>query len=272
MSRTAVLCLLIYLPMCAQDRPSGPATATGACNVVISGSGNAINIKTCGLTNEQNAEWRMAFKQILEKQVDPKVLVRLLNDIKSGISRIENDIVVMNSYGSPVTGELIPANDPDPPVPPTCSMGRDAMKVYMGGSVAFAADEEQREFRAIAAGKNTLLTIKRRPQGILIDANFTADEGKTMTLINDNSFTVNANITLIRRTPDKSTLEVIDQFGKQALWIRFLNPHSIKIIGTFPVGNGRTLQIGQDAITILPQHIMFADHTCLGGGRDGLSF
>jgi hypothetical protein len=45
------------------------------------------------MTKDQVNEWRQSFKQILEKQIDPKVLVALLDDIKSGQIRIENGVL-----------------------------------------------------------------------------------------------------------------------------------------------------------------------------------
>jgi len=84
--------LLICLVAVAQPTP--PAVQTkGACSPVITGSGNTITIKTCGMTREQVQEWRTSFRQILEKQVDPKVLVALLDEIKNGQIRIENGVL-----------------------------------------------------------------------------------------------------------------------------------------------------------------------------------
>jgi hypothetical protein len=45
------------------------------------------------MSKEQSDEWRASFRQMLEKQIDPKVLVALLDDIKSGQIRIDNGVV-----------------------------------------------------------------------------------------------------------------------------------------------------------------------------------
>ena len=76
-------------------------------------------------------------------------------------------------------------------------------------------------------GRTRYLTIKRQDRGILVDATFLAPDGKIVASIKNNFFDVNPNNTLTRRRPDASTLEVIDEFGKQALKMRFMNPLSV---------------------------------------------
>ena len=75
--------LLLCGVAAAQFKPPTIETK-GACSPVVTGNDNTITIKTCGMTKDQVAEWRTSFQQILAKQIDPKVLVALLDDIKSG--------------------------------------------------------------------------------------------------------------------------------------------------------------------------------------------
>ena len=49
------------------------------------------------MTADQIEEWRRSFRQILEKQVDPKVLTAVLDDIKNGLIRIENGVLRIES-------------------------------------------------------------------------------------------------------------------------------------------------------------------------------
>jgi hypothetical protein len=73
----------------------GPASTKGNCSPAITGHGNTINIdvKSCGMSDGEVAEWRSSLKQILAKQIDPKVLLALLDDIKNGQIRIENGVL-----------------------------------------------------------------------------------------------------------------------------------------------------------------------------------
>jgi hypothetical protein len=91
--------LIYFLPvvtiLAQQSQSTGAATTKGSCSPAVTGSGDTIkiNVKDCGMSREQTQEWRASFKQILEKQIDPKVLTALLDDIKSGIIRIENGVL-----------------------------------------------------------------------------------------------------------------------------------------------------------------------------------
>ena len=85
--------LLVFASIAGRGQTTGKAETSGPCSPAVTGSGNTINIQTCGMTKEQVEEWRKSFKQILQKQIDPKVLVALLDDIKSGQIRIENGVL-----------------------------------------------------------------------------------------------------------------------------------------------------------------------------------
>ena len=78
----APLWLMSSLAFAQASLPSVQTKA--ACSPVVTGNGNTITIETCGMTNAQIQEWRASLRQILDKQVDPKVLVALLDDIKTG--------------------------------------------------------------------------------------------------------------------------------------------------------------------------------------------
>lgn len=77
----------------APKQPAGSASSTGECSPAVTGSGNTINIQTCGMTAAQVEEWRNSFREILAKQIDPKVLDAVLDEIKSGQIRIENGVL-----------------------------------------------------------------------------------------------------------------------------------------------------------------------------------
>jgi hypothetical protein len=52
------------------------------------------------MTREQTEEFRGLFRQIIERQVDPKVLTAFLEDIKNGLIRVENGVLrVENKVG-----------------------------------------------------------------------------------------------------------------------------------------------------------------------------
>jgi hypothetical protein len=83
------LFFLVCVAVLAQ--PTGPAKTQGACSPAITGHGNTINInvKSCGLNTDQIEDFRGLFRQILEKQVDPKTLLGLLDDMNKRIQHID---------------------------------------------------------------------------------------------------------------------------------------------------------------------------------------
>lgn len=89
------IALVSLATILSAQQSSGPATTKGACSPAITGSHNSIKIdvRDCGMTREQIEEFRGLLKQILGEQIDPKVLLALLGDIKSGQIRIENGVL-----------------------------------------------------------------------------------------------------------------------------------------------------------------------------------
>ncbi len=83
---------LLGLAAFGQSHTTGAATTRGPCSPAVSGSGNTINInvKNCGMTKEQTEEFRGLFRQILERQVDPKMLLGLLDDMNKRLQHIDD--------------------------------------------------------------------------------------------------------------------------------------------------------------------------------------
>jgi hypothetical protein len=83
----AVLVLLIALPCPAQTTTTGKAETKGVCSPAITGSGNTINIKTCGMNMQQIAEFRELLRGILSsQQSDTAMIVRKLDGCLQAMS------------------------------------------------------------------------------------------------------------------------------------------------------------------------------------------
>ena len=82
---------LFVLSLSGLGQSTGPAGTKGSCSPAITGHGNTINInvKSCGLNNDQVEEFRGLFRQILEKQIEPKTLLGLLDDMNKRIQHID---------------------------------------------------------------------------------------------------------------------------------------------------------------------------------------
>jgi hypothetical protein len=66
---------------------------SGSCSPVVTGSGNTINIKMCGMTDAQAGEFRDLLRQILVNQSNVKDLIPVLRELNSGQLRIENGVI-----------------------------------------------------------------------------------------------------------------------------------------------------------------------------------
>jgi hypothetical protein len=141
-------------------------------------------------------------------------------------------------------GVLLPGNDPDPVGPPGCVGPSDAVKISLGSSLSFVS---RFPFKAITLGNSHVLTINKSGDRLLIDAIVTDSDGRLIADIRHNQFAVNPNNIFRREIPNKSTLRVIDQYNRQALYVRYLNSHAVKILGTFtePVTPGPRLDVGR---------------------------
>lgn len=135
-------------------------------------------------------------------------------------------------------GMLFPANDSDPQdyCPAPIKAPPDSIRVYFGNSVAWS---ESPKMAIIKFGDKEILGLERKNSGeVFINANIASTDGKSIIQISRNQFFINDNniIRALFVRPDHSTLILTDQYENK-LGIRYLNKHSIKIVGTFVIGS-----------------------------------
>lgn len=128
-------------------------------------------------------------------------------------------------------GLLTPANDPSPPTPPDCLLpSKGAVALYFGTSVAYLNESAHHSLFTVKG--ESLLSLDRSPEGLKITANI-YDQNGMVTYLKDNEFNITPSVYQRRERPDKHTLIVYDKWGKRVLYVRYLNPSAIKILGTF---------------------------------------
>jgi hypothetical protein len=104
-------------------------------------------------------------------------------------------------------------------------------------------------YNAMEVGDTDFVQLHDMGHGLGINAMITAPTDKRVIVrIIDNAFVANPNNTLERRFPDKSTLEVVDEFNKRILYVRFLNRRAVRILGTFRSGDSAVI-VDQAKIT-----------------------
>lgn len=129
------------------------------------------------------------------------------------------------------SGFLLPANDPDPVNPCPGPIPPDALKIFLGNSLAYTTDNEH---VVIKAKDTPLLWVRRDSEGLAVSAKiFSARDYRIVAELDDNEFHLNPANYFRKERPDSHTLVVYDQYANEVFRVRFLNPTSMKLTGMF---------------------------------------
>lgn len=136
---------------------------------------------------------------------------------------------------------LYPANDPDPQLAcnKTYPLQDKTVALYLGNS-RISVPEAMFPWPVLKAQdlryRKPIITLEKDKIGrIAIDLDVRSKDGRLIARIERNHFVLNANNLMVKHRPDRSTLIVIDQDGNEVLNLRYLNPHSIHLLGQFYV-------------------------------------
>jgi hypothetical protein len=149
-------------------------------------------------------------------------------------------------------GEIFPSNEPDP-VPEAC--GKAALKIILGDMAMAISDANKGEVPVLSFGDYPVFSIAKTEHGMEISANiYDPDTQQLAATIQDNKFTVLTN-KRIRLVPsaDLSTLAVDDENGRELIYVRFLNPKTIRVRGIFS-------RAGYENLTVTDTHAEPLDH------------
>jgi hypothetical protein len=163
-------------------------------------------------------------------------------------------------------GVLIPANDQTPPN--ACdSAPLNALRILLGPMGAFGTSFPQ---RVIKLNDDPILSFDRDAQGnISVSTDIYDRNGDIVVEIKGNHFRV-ANDAFEIIHPDFSSLAVIVRQNKErVLDIRYLNPRSIRVLGTFRHPNDPVLEVRQDSLALNGNPLSWTN-VCVGdsGGAD----
>ena len=132
----------------------------------------------------------------------------------------------------------------------------DAKVLFLGSASSYTTKFPH---TVIQIAGEDVLSIDKRDGRLLLNAILYSQDGKILAKIIENKFHVNQhNYFDLKKT--EHSLKVIDQQGKEALMVHYLNPRSIKINGTF-YKNGEPYVILKDDMT-----------TIMGNSLNGFSF
>jgi hypothetical protein len=143
-------------------------------------------------------------------------------------------------------GLLIPANDPRPILKCPFDVSEDV--VVLLGSFTLAT---KKEFTGVEIYGQKLLSLKKTDAGITVSARVISSNNKVVAQITDNEFYVNpSQYFRMERAEDWHTLRVIDGEGAQVLYVRYMNPTTIKVLGSFYTPNGPATIVTEEKLTV----------------------
>ncbi len=238
MRYSLVLVLLISLPCLSQTATTGQAITNQPCSIANTGTGNKIHIN-CGIGKEQGQKMLAILNKILVDRLDPREVMSALNQLHAEVSYLSSLIPV-------TTGELLPADQPDPPNICKDPIPDNALKVFLGAAVLYT---QGTSVDAVVVGAEPVVSLERSSNGtLLINATVRSPDGRIIAQVVSGKFFINPN-NYYRAESDKSTLTVYDQQGHIALKVRYLNPLSVLVMGNF-IGKTGSVAVNEKEIVL----------------------
>lgn len=173
-------------------------------------------------------------------------------------------------------GQLTPDSLPTPPGHPCVkpqsspfripsSLPANATKVLLGASGSFAYGYP---FVALRINGEDIITLQRTKQGVLVSAKLYDSHGKLAAEIIDNHFFVKVQPALRLDHSDPHSLRILD--GDRTLVdIQFMNPTTIRVLGTLYGPLGTHLDVSEDEMKVNGKGYMRG--VCVGGLYVGIS-
>jgi hypothetical protein len=188
---------------------------------------------------------------------------RILNILlpASNISTSKQSIPLQDNE---VSGRLQAANDRTPPNGcDTAPISGDAMTVLIGNNAV--AKNGFGKFIPLKIGKCEVLWLERTPQGVFANADFFDGADNPARIRNNEIVALNGENYTARQTRDLSTLIVRDRQGQELLYVRFINPNTVRVRGVFGCAGHRPVLVRDDQ----PIPGVFMSNSCFIG--DGVA-
>ncbi|MDQ1638725.1 MAG: hypothetical protein QOF62_2064 [Pyrinomonadaceae bacterium] len=142
-------------------------------------------------------------------------------------------------------GILIPGNDPSPLT--DCPMAASAVAVYLGSSNV--ASTTSASFAVVEIGDEKLCYVEKTSDGMLISATIRDPTYKVVATITRNVFHAES-LDYEAFSPDAQTLYVLNGSDQIVLFVRYLNPRAIKVLGQFYYQGYSPILIGEDRLDL----------------------
>ena len=130
---------------------------------------------------------------------------------------------------TPLRGILVPANDPDPPN--SCAnIPSGEIAFLLGASTALTGADSATILRM---GGQDMVSFERTVNGIYINAVLYDATDQEVARITKNVIRIAPRNGYYAKQVDDHTLFVLNPNDQTALYVRYLNPHAVKILGLF---------------------------------------
>lgn len=148
----------------------------------------------------------------------------------------------------PLRGLLISASESSPPIE-FGVIKPDYKVIYMGNSVASISPDTQK-FDLIRMANESIVGVKNVGRGLIINATIYDELGNIVATVRDNIFRCNRLKTYEAINPDQHSILILDDSDKIVLYIRYLNPLALKVLGVFRYPGRPTVTIEEDRIMV----------------------
>jgi len=179
--------------------------------------------------------------------------------------RKEGNVATQVDLLDALKGLLVPGDEPDPPLPSSCyrvhPVPPDALRVYLSGNAGYTAADQ---VTVLSVKGTDLLDLRRTSTGLAINAKTFSEDGKIVAEIIDNQFYINPNNFFRMERPDSHSIIVYDIRDRKVLDIRYINSHSVKVLGMFQVPGVTPLIIDEAQLSLGGFHTV---GSCFSGQR-----
>jgi hypothetical protein len=142
-------------------------------------------------------------------------------------------------------GTLIAAGDP---TPSGCGDEPGPGDLLMAFGTDRVLGKGQGPFMPLLVDDCVVLKLLRQGEGLMIQAFGYAYTGDIAFHVMDNVYEPDSPLRMRVLRPDRSTFQLLDRFDKEVLYVRYLNPHAVRIRGRFLCGEAPQAVIRDDAI------------------------
>jgi hypothetical protein len=178
-----------------------------------------------------------------------------------GLALFANAIIGPNLPAeTDIHGWLQPAKDPMPET--GCGeIARNRAIVVLGtnGFLFNGGDK----IPTVRVGTCDVVSMARSPEGILVNASVYSANGELAARVENNEWHLVPGQISYGKRPDRSTLIVLDKFGKEMLWVRFLNPRAVRVRGVFSCKGEFQFTVTDDKVGPSGNTKYLMSHSCV---------